>query len=131
MSRQRIAAVLCLFLASAVAPAAPARASDDGWGEPTRTCSDAVFSALNEDVDVECRQRDKSCLDMSGCFELRRTRQLLADCQRAVNVLNWTCYAGSFIFLRVESLSLQHQIEICSERIALPKPEGCGRPCKL
>ncbi|MEP7009962.1 MAG: hypothetical protein ABJC13_06540 [Acidobacteriota bacterium] len=131
MPRTRIAVVFCLFLLNVGASATPARASD-GYGEPPRDCSDAVFFPLDEEVATKCgRSNGLSCLDVSGCFNLRRTRQLLADCQRAINALDYACYGGSYIFLKVELFSLQEQIDFCSERIALPEPEGCGRPCRL
>jgi hypothetical protein len=120
---------LLLSLGLSLLPSA-ARAAD-GWGEPTRTCSDAVFVSLDDEVALRCAHRDRSCLDVEGCFNLRRTRDILHDCQRAVDNLNLVCYAGSFVYLRVESFALQHQIDICSERIAMPQPFGCGKPCPI
>lgn len=131
MPHLRIIVAFCLFLLGVGSPGAPARASDEIWDEPTRTCSDAVFTTLDDEVALRCAQRDRSCLDVEGCFNLRRTRDILHDCQRAVDNLNLVCYAGSFIYLRVESVALQHQIDICSERIAMRPPLGCGKPCPL
>ncbi len=132
MPRPHIAAVLCLFLLGVGASAAPARAIGDEWGTPPRICSEAESLVLEAAVALHCRQRDElSCLFISGCFNLRRTRDLLVDCLNAVDALNLACYGGALIELRVEALSLDHQIGICSERIAMRPPIGCGRPCPL
>lgn len=130
MPRTRIGAILCGLLLGVAVSAAPLRAGD--FSDPPRTCPDAVFFPLDEEVATKCaRSNELTCLDVSGCFNLRRTRQLIADCQRAIIALDNACYGGTYLFLKVEVLSLEAQIDFCSERIAMPEPVGCGRPCPL
>ena len=132
MPLTRTAAVSCLLLLGAGALAAPTRAIDDGWGEPTRTCSDPEFVALDTAVALQCARREQmTCLNVSGCFNLRRMRDIMAACKNAVDALNFACYGGSYVELTADSLSLEAQMDICSERIAMRPPVGCGRPCPL
>jgi hypothetical protein len=131
MPVSRIAVAVSLLILT-LPLAAPVWAIGDGWGEPTRTCSDTEFLALDGVVVLQCALREEmTCLDVSGCFNLRRMHQKMASCKKAVDALNFACYAGSFVELTADSLALEAQMDFCAERIALPPPEGCGRPCPL
>ncbi len=128
MPRIRTAALFCLLLLG-TGLLAPAHAGD--FGEPPPQCPAEIFAAISEEVAVQCARRNQlSCLDVEGCFNLRRTLQLFEGCYRAIQKLDNVCYFGTYLYLKVELLSIGHQMDICAERIAMPEPLGCGRPCR-
>lgn len=123
----RIAALLSLVFA--VAFLAPRAEADIEW-EPPRMCSEAEYQTLVANLSAACRRREElSCLDAVGCITLRSIKVEFTACREANRALNLLCYGGASVPLKIEVVSLDHEIEVCDLRIPLPFPIGCGRPC--
>ena len=93
-------------------------------------CDEDLFITLFEDYETKClREPRPDCANASGCFELRRIRQLLRECVAAADRVNNECFDGQSNPIRSKSMRAITAIQACNARMALPEPVGCGRIC--
>lgn len=118
--------VLLLVLAAAPRAGAERACREDN---PLMKCPVEVCTALQDDVNRICKPKPKRCSNITGCFNLRQTRQRFLDCYAARSRINVTCWDGGDPRHQAEQVDAIEQVYVCEARMRLPEPIGCADPC--
>ena len=122
--------ILCLALFGiGLVVGSVARAGEWSDDDPLG-CDEDLFIILFEDYETKCQREPRpDCATATGCFELRRVRQLLRECVAAADRVNNECFDGASNPIRAKSMRATAAIQACNARMSLPEPIGCGRIC--
>lgn len=95
-----------------------------------RACPVEMCIALQDQVTRRCKApAPYACKNVSGCEALLRERQHWLDCYIARTTINMKCWNGGDLGHQQGAATAIEHVGKCDERIALPRPEGCGNSC--